>query len=205
MRMTRLHAPTLKEVPKDAEVVSHQLLVRGGYIRKLAAGIYDYLPLAQRVLNKIRAIIREEMDRAGAQEVFLPAVQPAEVWQESGRWAKYGPELLRMKDRKGGEFCLGPTHEEVIVDVVRRDVRSWRALPLNLSAFGLDPTCELLNSADSTVLFGVAGGNGTFSLAIPNNAAFNGIYAYFQVGSIDAGATGGFAVSNGLAGRLGDT
>lgn len=132
MRMTRLHAPTLKDVPRDAEVISHQLLVRGGYIRKLAAGIYDFLPLAQRVLHKIRRIIREEMDRALAQEVFLPAVQPAEIWQESGRWAKYGPELLRMKDRKGGEFCLGPTHEEVIVDLVRRDVRSWRALPLNL-------------------------------------------------------------------------
>ncbi len=132
MRMTRLHAPTLRETPKDAEVVSHQLLVRGGYIRKLAAGIYDFLPLAQRVLHKINRIVREEMDRAGAQEVLLPAVQPAEIWQESGRWAKYGPELLRMKDRKGGDFCLGPTHEEVIVDLVRRDVRSWRALPLNL-------------------------------------------------------------------------
>ena len=132
MRMTRLHAPTLKEVPKDAEVVSHRLLVRGGYIRKVAAGIYDYLPLAQRVLRKIKAIICEEMDRAGAQEVFLPAVQPAELWEESGRWGVYGPELLRMQDRKAGQFCLGPTHEEVIVDLVRRDVRSWRALPLNL-------------------------------------------------------------------------
>lgn len=132
MRMTRLHAPTLKETPKDAEVVSHQLLVRGGYIRKLAAGIYDFLPLAQRVLHKIGRIVREEMDRAGAQEVLLPAVQPAEIWQESGRWSKYGPELLRMNDRKGGDFCFGPTHEEVIVDLVRRDVRSWRSLPLNL-------------------------------------------------------------------------
>jgi prolyl-tRNA synthetase len=132
MRMSRLHAPTLKEVPKDAEVVSHRLLVRGGYIRKVAAGIYDYLPLAQRVLRKIKSIICEEMDRAGAQEVFLPAVQPAELWEESERWGLYGPELLRMQDRKGGRFCLGPTHEEVIVDLVRRDVRSWRALPLNL-------------------------------------------------------------------------
>jgi prolyl-tRNA synthetase len=132
MRMTRLHVPTLKEVPKDAEVISHQLLVRAGYIRKLAAGIYDFLPLATRVIRKIETIVREEMSAAGAQEVYLPAVQPAEIWQESGRWYKYGPELLRFKDRKGGEFCLGPTHEEVIVDVVRRDVRSWRALPLNL-------------------------------------------------------------------------
>jgi prolyl-tRNA synthetase len=132
MRQTRLHAPTLKDDPRDAEVVSHRLLVRGGYIRKLAAGIYDFLPLATRTIHKISSIIREEMTRADAQEVFLPAVQPAEIWIESGRWAKYGAELLRFKDRKGGEFCLGPTHEEVIVDLVRRDVRSWRALPLNL-------------------------------------------------------------------------
>jgi prolyl-tRNA synthetase len=132
MRMTRLHAPTLKEDPKDAEVVSHKYLVRGGYIRKLAAGIYDFLPLATRTIHKIANIVRDEMSRAGAQEVFLPAVQPSEIWVESGRWAYYGPELLRFKDRKGAEFCLGPTHEEVIVDLVRRDVRSWRALPLNL-------------------------------------------------------------------------
>lgn len=132
MRLTRLHAPTLKDVPRDAEVPSHRLLFRAGFIRKLAAGIYDYLPLAVRTIRKIETIIREEMDAAGAQEVRLPAVQPAEIWQESGRWAFYGPELLRFQDRKGGDFCLGPTHEEVIVDVVRRDVRSWRALPLNL-------------------------------------------------------------------------
>ena len=132
MRMTRLHAPTLKEDPKDAEVVSHKYLVRGGYIRKLAAGIYDFLPLATRTVHKIANIVRDEMGRAGAQEVFLPAVQPSEIWVESGRWAFYGPELLRFKDRKGAEFCLGPTHEEVVVDLVRRDVRSWRALPLNL-------------------------------------------------------------------------
>jgi len=132
VRLTRLHAPTLKDVPKDAEVVSHQMLVRGGYLRKVAAGIYNFLPLARRVLRKIETIVREEMDAAGAQEVLLPFVQPAELWIESDRWQKYGPELARLKDRKGGDFCLGPTHEEVIVDLVRRDVRSWRALPLNL-------------------------------------------------------------------------
>jgi prolyl-tRNA synthetase len=132
MRFTRLYAPTLKEVPSDAEVVSHQMLVRAGFIRKLAAGVYDFLPLARKSLKKIEDIIREELDKAGAQEVLLPMVQPAEIWEESGRWKKYGPELLRFKDRKGAEFCLGPTHEEVIVDLVRRDVRSWRSLPLNL-------------------------------------------------------------------------
>ncbi|MGK0359116.1 MAG: prolyl-tRNA synthetase [Bradymonadia bacterium] len=132
MRMTRLHAPTLKENPKDAEVVSHKLLVRGGYVRKLAAGIYDYLPLANRVLRKIETIVREELDAADAQEVRLPVVQPSAIWEESGRWGQYGPELLRVKDRKGNSFCLGPTHEEVMVDLVRRDVNSWKALPLNL-------------------------------------------------------------------------
>lgn len=132
MRASKLYAPTLKETPSDAEVVSHQLLTRGGYIRKLTAGVYDYLPLAYRVIRKIENIIREELDKAGAQELLMPTVQPAEIWQESGRWQKYGPELLRLKDRKGADFCLGPTHEEVIVDLVRRDVRSWRQLPLNL-------------------------------------------------------------------------
>ncbi|MEE2643981.1 MAG: proline--tRNA ligase [Myxococcota bacterium] len=132
MRYSRLHAPTLKEIPNDTEVVSHQLLTRGGYLRKLAAGIYDYLPLTCRVLRRIESIVREELDAAGAQELLLPMVQPAEIWEESSRWQKYGAELLRIKDRKGADFCLGPTHEEVIVDLVRRDVRSWRSLPLNL-------------------------------------------------------------------------
>jgi prolyl-tRNA synthetase len=132
MRMTALHAPTLREAPREAEVVSHQLLVRAGYIRQLAAGIYNLLPLGLRTVQRIAAIIREEMDAAGAQEVLMPAVQPAELWLESGRWQKYGPELLRLKDRKGNDFCLGPTHEEVIVDIVRTDVRSYRQLPVNL-------------------------------------------------------------------------
>ncbi len=132
MRLTRLHAPTLKEAPKEAELVSHQLMIRAGYIRKLAAGVYDYLPLGVRTLLKVQTIIRQELGRHGAQEVLLPAVQPAELWQESGRWQRYGPELLRFRDRKGADFCFGPTHEEVITDLVRRDVRSYRDLPLNL-------------------------------------------------------------------------
>lgn len=132
MRMTRLHAPTLKETSKDVEVASHQFLLRGGYIRQIAAGIYDLLPLGWRVVRKIEAIIREEMDRSGAQELLMPVVQPSELWKESNRWKDYGSELLRFEDRKKGEFCLGPTHEEVIVDLVRRDVKSYRQLPLNL-------------------------------------------------------------------------
>ncbi len=132
MRMSKLLIPTLKEDPSDAEVVSHKLMVRAGMIRKLTTGIYSYLPLGYRSLRKLEQIVREEMDAAGAQEVFLPMVQPAELWKESGRWDLYGSELLRFKDRHDHECCLGPTHEEVITDLVRRDVRSYRDLPLNL-------------------------------------------------------------------------
>ncbi|MGQ9688154.1 MAG: proline--tRNA ligase [Desulfobaccales bacterium] len=132
MRYSRLLIPTLKETPAEAEAVSHKLLLRAGMIRKLASGIYDYLPLGLRVLRKVEQIVRQEMNRAGAQEVLLPAVQPAELWQESGRWQVYGKELLRFKDRHGRDCCFGPTHEEVITDLVRREVHSYRQLPLNL-------------------------------------------------------------------------
>jgi prolyl-tRNA synthetase len=132
MRMSQTLIPTLKEAPAEAEVPSHVFMVRGGYLRKVAAGIYSFLPLGWKVIKKAEKIIREEMDRAGASEVFLPAVIPAELWQESGRWDQYGAQLLRFKDRKGGDFVIGPTHEEVICALVRSDVRSWRQLPLNL-------------------------------------------------------------------------
>ncbi len=132
MRLSRAFIPTLKESPADAQVVSHVYMVRGGFIRRLAAGIYNFLPLGWRVVRKIEDIVRQEMDRAGAQEVLMPASIPAELWQESGRWGKYGPELLRFKDRKGADFCFGPTHEEVIVDMVRGEVKSYRDLPMNL-------------------------------------------------------------------------
>jgi prolyl-tRNA synthetase len=132
MRLSKTLVPTLKEAPAEAEVPSHIFMVRGGYLRKVAAGIYSFLPLGWRVVQKIAQIVREEMDRAGASEVFLPAVIPAELWQESGRWEQYGAQLLRFKDRKGGDFVIGPTHEEVICALVRSDVRSYRQLPLNL-------------------------------------------------------------------------
>ncbi|MEK6546444.1 MAG: proline--tRNA ligase [Nitrospinota bacterium] len=132
MRFTKMFLPTLKEAPSDAEVVSHKLMIRAGMIRKLAAGIYDILPLGLMATRKVENIIREELNRAGAQEVYLPSIQPAELWQESGRWDKYGKELLRIKDRHERDFCYGPTHEEVITDLVRREVRSYRQLPLNL-------------------------------------------------------------------------
>jgi prolyl-tRNA synthetase len=131
MRTSQLLIPTLREDPGEAETVSHRLMLRAGMIRKLAAGIYTYLPLGLRVLRKIEAIVREEMNRAGAQEVLMPITSPAELWRETGRWDMYGKELLRFKDRHERDFCLGPTHEEVITDLIRREVRSYRQLPLN--------------------------------------------------------------------------
>ncbi len=131
MRTSQLLISTLKETPSDAEVVSHQLMLRAGMIRKLAAGVYSWLPVGLRVLRKVEAIVREEMNRSGAQEVLMPAVQPAELWEESGRWEKYGPELLRIKDRHQRNFCFGPTHEEVITDIIRREIRSYKQLPAN--------------------------------------------------------------------------
>jgi prolyl-tRNA synthetase len=132
VRWSTTFIPTLKEDPADAEVISHKLLVRAGMIRQVSRGIYDYLPLALRVIRKIETIVREELNRAGAQELLLPIASPAELWQESGRWELYGKDLLRFKDRHERDFCLGPTHEEVITDLVRRVVRSYRELPLNL-------------------------------------------------------------------------
>src|ERR1044071_689275 len=131
-RLSQLLVPTLREDPADAEVVSHKLLLRAGMIRQVARGIYDFLPLGLRAVRRVEAIVRDEMNRAGAQEILMPVVCPAELWQESGRWQKYGPELLRIKDRHDREFCFGPTHEEVVTDIVRREVRSYRQLPLNL-------------------------------------------------------------------------
>ena len=131
MRLSQYPINTLKETPSEADVVSHQLLLRAGLIRRLAAGIYNWLPLGLRTLRKVEAIIREEMNRAGALEVLLSAVQPAELWQESGRWSQYGPELLRLKDRHDRDFVIGPTHEEVITDIARRELKSYRQLPVN--------------------------------------------------------------------------
>lgn len=131
MRYSQFFIPTLKETPADAEVVSHQLMLRSGMIRKLAAGIYTYMPLGLRSIRKFEQIVREEMNRAGAIELLMPSVQPAELWIESKRWQQYGKELLRFKDRKDGEFCMGPTHEEVITDIARREVKSYRQMPVN--------------------------------------------------------------------------
>ena len=131
MRYSEFGLTTLKEVPADAEIVSHKLMLRAGLIRRLASGLFTWMPLGLRVLRKVERVIREEMDRAGALELLMPAVQPAELWQESGRWEEYGPLLLRMHDRHEREFCFGPTHEEVITDIARRELRSYKQLPLN--------------------------------------------------------------------------
>jgi prolyl-tRNA synthetase len=131
MRLSHYPISTLKEVPADAEVISHQLMLRAGMIRRLAAGLYTWLPMGLRTLQKVERIVREEMNRAGALELCMPTIQPAELWQESGRWSKYGPELLRFKDRHDREFAYGPTHEEVITDIARRELRSYKQLPVN--------------------------------------------------------------------------
>ena len=132
MRCTQTLLATMRETPAEAEIVSHRLMLRAGLVRLLASGLYTWLPLGIRVLRKVEAIVREEMNAAGAQEVLMPAVQPAELWEESGRWSNFGPELLRLKDRHERDFCVGPTHEEVITDIARREVRSYRQLPINL-------------------------------------------------------------------------
>lgn len=132
MRYSKMLLPTTKETPSEAEVVSHQLLLRGGFIRKLTSGIYIYLPLGLAAIQKVGQIVREEMNRAGAQELLMPMVQPADLWEESGRWKKYGSELLRFTDRHNRESCLGPTHEEVITDLARRELQSYKQLPMNL-------------------------------------------------------------------------
>ena len=130
MLFSKVYAPTLREVPAEAEIQSHKLLLRAGFIRRAAGGVYTYLPLGWKVLRKIEQIVREEMDAKGCQELLMPIIQPEEIWKETGRWDVYGDEMWRLKDRHGRGFCLGPTHEEMITTLVRQDVRSYRQLPL---------------------------------------------------------------------------
>ena len=132
MRTTQLWLTTLKETPADAELISHKLMLRAGLIRKLASGLYTWLPLGLRVLKRVEAIIREEMNRIDAQEILMPAVQPAELWRETGRWDQFGSELLKIVDRHKRDFCFGPTHEEVVTDLIRREIKSYKQLPLTV-------------------------------------------------------------------------
>jgi len=131
MRTSQFPLNTVKETPADAEITSHQLMIRAGLIRKLAAGLYNWLPLGLKVLRKVEQVVREEMNRAGALELQMPFVQPAELWQDSGRWDVFGPELCRIKDRHQRDFCLGPTHEEIITDLVRNEIKSYKQVPVN--------------------------------------------------------------------------
>ena len=132
MRLSKLYMPTLREDPQDAEIVSHKFLLRGGFIRKSASGIYTYLTLGYRVVRKIENIVREEMDRCGSQEILMSAIQPREIWEDSGRWEKYGPEMFKRKDRHDRDFCLGPTAEEYFTTLIKDEVNSYKDLPLNL-------------------------------------------------------------------------
>ena len=132
MKLSKIYIRTFREDPKDAEIPSHIWLIRSGMIRKLVSGVYGFMPMGYRSLRKIEAIIREEMDKTGAEEIHMSAIQPAELWQESGRWFAYGPEMWRLKDRNNREFCLGPTHEEIFTDIIRNEVNSYKQLPLNL-------------------------------------------------------------------------
>ncbi|HAX44405.1 MAG TPA: proline--tRNA ligase, partial [Solibacterales bacterium] len=132
MRLSRFHLHTTKETPADADVVSQQLMLRSGMIRRLAAGIYTWTPLGLKVLRRVEAVVREEMDRAGALELLMPSIQPRELWEETGRWQRFGGQLLKLKDRKDAEFCYGPTHEEVVTDWARGELSSYRQLPVNV-------------------------------------------------------------------------
>src|SRR5512135_571341 len=131
MRVSRFFISTLKEAPSEAELPSHRLMLRAGYIKKLASGLYTWMPLGLRVLRKVEGVVREEMNRSGGIELLMPAVQPAELWKETGRWEVFGPQMLKIRDRHDNQFCFGPTHEEVITDIARREIRSYRQLPIN--------------------------------------------------------------------------
>jgi prolyl-tRNA synthetase len=132
MYLSNLYLPTLKETPNDAELISHQLMLRSGMIRKLASGLYTWLPLGIKVLKKVENIVREEMNRVNAQEILMPAIQPAELWIDTKRWEEFGPQLLKMQDRHKRNFCFGPTHEEVVTDLLRNDIKSYKQLPITL-------------------------------------------------------------------------
>ncbi len=131
MRISKFFISTQKEAPSEAELISHRLMLRAGYIKKLASGLYTWMPLGLRVLRKVETVVREEMNKGGGIEALMPAIQPAELWQETGRWEVFGPQMLKIRDRHDNEFCFGPTHEEVITDIARREINSYRQLPVN--------------------------------------------------------------------------
>ncbi|MGE4504458.1 MAG: proline--tRNA ligase [Desulfovibrionaceae bacterium] len=204
MKLSRYYVPTLKEDPADAEVVSHKLLMRSGMIRKLTSGIYVYLPNGRRAIEKVAEIVRQEMNRAGAIEISMPMVQPADLWEETGRWGYYGKELLRLKDRHGRDYCLGPTHEEVITDLVRGEVRSYKQLPINLyqiqtkfrdevrPRFGLMRGREFIMKDAYSFDADEAGAEASYkAMYDAYAAAFSRIGLVFRAVQADSGAIGG--------------
>ena len=204
MRASQYLIATLKETPADAEIVSHQLMLRAGMIRRLAGGLYTWLPMGLRVLRKVERIVREEMDRSGAQEVLMPAIQPAELWQESGRWEEYGDELLRLKDRHERDFCYGPTHEEVITDIARNELKSYRDLPANFyqiqtkfrderrPRFGVMRSREFLMKDAYSFHASAESLNETYELMVETySAIFRRLGLNFRAVEADSGAIGG--------------
>uniref|UniRef100_UPI0009EB8741 proline--tRNA ligase n=1 Tax=Marinobacterium profundum TaxID=1714300 RepID=UPI0009EB8741 len=204
MRASQYLIATLKETPSDAEVISHQLMLRAGLVRKVASGLYTWLPMGLRTLRKVERIVREEMDRSGAQEVLMPAIQPSELWQESGRWEQYGPELLRLRDRNDREFCVGPTHEEVITDMVRREVKSYKQLPANFyqiqtkfrdeirPRFGIMRSREFIMKDAYSFHLGTESLQATYDLMYQTyNNIFNRVGLDFRPVLADTGSIGG--------------
>ncbi|MEO9588844.1 MAG: proline--tRNA ligase [Marinobacter sp.] len=206
MRASRYLIATQKETPADAEIISHQMMLRAGMIRKLASGLYSWLPMGLRVLRKVERIVREEMDKSGAQEVLMPAVQPAELWQESGRWEQYGGELLRMNDRHGRDFCFGPTHEEVITDLIRNELKSYKELPANFyqiqtkfrderrPRFGVMRAREFIMKDAYSFHVNAESLNDTYQVMHSTYCAiFNRLGLDYRPVEADSGATGGSA------------
>ncbi|MBT7139549.1 MAG: proline--tRNA ligase [Gammaproteobacteria bacterium] len=206
MRTSNYLLSTVKETPAEAEITSHQLMIRSGMVRKLASGLYSWLPTGLRVLRKVESIIREEMNRSGAQELLMPVVQPSELWEESGRWEQYGPELLRLKDRHHRDFLLGPTHEEVITDIARREIRSYRQLPLNLyqiqtkfrdetrPRFGVMRSREFIMKDGYSFHLGQDSLEQTYQLMYETySRIFNRLELHFRPVDADTGSIGGSA------------
>src|SRR6478752_8913999 len=186
MRVSKFYLSTLKEAPAEADVTSQQLMLRAGLIKKVSSGIYTWLPLGLVTLRKVEQVIREEMNRAGALESYLPHVVPAELWEESGRWDKFGPQLLKIRDRQQRDFLFGPTHEEVMTDIVRKDIRSYRQLPVNLYQIQVKFRDEIRPR------FGVMRGR-EFLMKDAYSRIFTRLGLIFRVVEADTGAIGGFA------------
>ncbi|KXW58491.1 proline--tRNA ligase [Ferrovum myxofaciens] len=206
MRASQLFIPTLKEAPAEAELISHQLMLRAGLIRRLGSGLYTWMPLGLRVLRRVEAVVREEMNRSGAQEVLMPAIIPAELWQETGRWDKFGPQMLKMKDRHERDFCFGPTHEEVISDIARREIRSYRQLPVNFyqiqtkfrdeirPRFGVMRAREFIMKDAYSFHTDRASLESTYDLMVQTyQRIFTRLGLKFRAVSADTGAIGGYA------------